>query len=308
MAVVLPMAASAHHPSLRPRRLSTTSSAWTSGTPTTNGTHIHQHHPHQPRSQFMFPGHNPRIRPSPSRTRSASTVASRTPSSSPSRYSSASPKMSAGSMGAGGTTSAAGPSALNGHHLSSGMLGTVSVTSSSTGHRTRRPRRRADEVERLYKCTWNGCEKSYGTLSHLNDHVRLQRHGNKREPHGESNSLLVDGLSRLVRIPERRGGGALRGTSLGHTGLQYVANIYNLSRIQRGTSDLETRTQVTPAKGARSDDAIYPSLSGNTIDSVHDVSGRFGRLFGVDFGDGDEHELESEHESEYKFGKNIETA
>ncbi|PVG04708.1 hypothetical protein CPB86DRAFT_660192, partial [Serendipita vermifera] len=47
----------------------------------------------------------------------------------------------------------------------------------------RRPRRRADEVERLYRCTWNGCEKSYGTLSHLNDHVRLQRHGNKREPH-----------------------------------------------------------------------------------------------------------------------------
>lgn len=30
--------------------------------------------------------------------------------------------------------------------------------------RPRRPRRKAEEVERLYKCTWEGCEKSYGTL------------------------------------------------------------------------------------------------------------------------------------------------
>jgi len=30
--------------------------------------------------------------------------------------------------------------------------------------RPRRPRRKADEVERLYRCTWEGCEKSYGTL------------------------------------------------------------------------------------------------------------------------------------------------
>ena len=30
--------------------------------------------------------------------------------------------------------------------------------------RARRPRRKADQVERLYRCTWEGCEKSYGTL------------------------------------------------------------------------------------------------------------------------------------------------
>src|SRR2546430_1173311 len=46
----------------------------------------------------------------------------------------------------------------------------------------KRRRRRADEVERLYQCNWPGCEKSYGTLNHLNTHVRNAAHGNKREP------------------------------------------------------------------------------------------------------------------------------
>ncbi len=35
----------------------------------------------------------------------------------------------------------------------------------------KRPRRRYDEIERLYLCGWQGCEKSYGTLNHLNAHV-----------------------------------------------------------------------------------------------------------------------------------------
>jgi hypothetical protein len=53
----------------------------------------------------------------------------------------------------------------------------------------KRPRRRYDEIERLYGCGWNGCEKSYGTLNHLNAHVAMQKHGEKRLPTGESNSL-----------------------------------------------------------------------------------------------------------------------
>lgn len=77
------------------------------------------------------------------------------------------------------------PATVNRNQLDNAHPGGIpNSTTTNTGvHRTRRPRRRADEVERLYKCTWNGCEKSYGTLSHLNDHVRLQRHGEKREPH-----------------------------------------------------------------------------------------------------------------------------
>lgn len=37
----------------------------------------------------------------------------------------------------------------------------------------------------MYKCGWNGCEKAYGTLNHLNAHVTMQSHGSKRTPEGE---------------------------------------------------------------------------------------------------------------------------
>ncbi|KAI3397552.1 hypothetical protein diail_10645 [Diaporthe ilicicola] len=46
----------------------------------------------------------------------------------------------------------------------------------------KRPRRRYEEIERMYKCGWNGCEKAYGTLNHLNAHVTMQSHGQKRIP------------------------------------------------------------------------------------------------------------------------------
>lgn len=48
----------------------------------------------------------------------------------------------------------------------------------------KRPRRRYEEIERMYKCGWNGCEKAYGTLNHLNAHVTMQSHGQKRTPEG----------------------------------------------------------------------------------------------------------------------------
>ena len=48
----------------------------------------------------------------------------------------------------------------------------------------KRPRRRYEEIERMYKCGWNGCEKAYGTLNHLNAHVTMQSHGAKRTPEG----------------------------------------------------------------------------------------------------------------------------
>ena len=49
----------------------------------------------------------------------------------------------------------------------------------------KRPRRRYEEIERMYKCGWNGCEKAYGTLNHLNAHVTMQSHGQKRTPEGQ---------------------------------------------------------------------------------------------------------------------------
>jgi hypothetical protein len=49
----------------------------------------------------------------------------------------------------------------------------------------KRPRRRYEEIERMYKCGYQGCEKAYGTLNHLNAHVTMQSHGAKRTPEGE---------------------------------------------------------------------------------------------------------------------------
>ncbi|ODO06053.1 hypothetical protein L198_01282 [Cryptococcus wingfieldii CBS 7118] len=73
--------------------------------------------------------------------------------------------------------------------LSSGVLPPTSLPSagggggsSGSGQPRKRPRRRYEEIERLYHCGWNGCEKSYGTLNHLNAHVMMQKHGEKRLP------------------------------------------------------------------------------------------------------------------------------
>ena len=49
----------------------------------------------------------------------------------------------------------------------------------------KRPRKRYDEIERLYHCSWPDCTKSYGTLNHLNAHVAMQKHGPERLPSGE---------------------------------------------------------------------------------------------------------------------------
>ncbi|EGG08130.1 uncharacterized protein MELLADRAFT_71465 [Melampsora larici-populina 98AG31] len=46
----------------------------------------------------------------------------------------------------------------------------------------KRPRRRFEEIERLYGCLYPGCTKAYGTLNHLNAHVLMQKHGKKRLP------------------------------------------------------------------------------------------------------------------------------
>lgn len=54
----------------------------------------------------------------------------------------------------------------------------------------KRPRRRYEEIERMYKCGWNGCEKAYGTLNHLNAHVTMQSHGTKRTPEGKRHRLF----------------------------------------------------------------------------------------------------------------------
>lgn len=55
----------------------------------------------------------------------------------------------------------------------------------------KRPRRRYDEIERLYQCSWPSCSKAYGTLNHLNAHVTMQKHGVKRSPNGQSIRYII---------------------------------------------------------------------------------------------------------------------
>lgn len=47
----------------------------------------------------------------------------------------------------------------------------------------------------MYKCGWQGCEKAYGTLNHLNAHVTMQSHGNKRTPEGKCFNFLSSVLN-----------------------------------------------------------------------------------------------------------------
>lgn len=42
-----------------------------------------------------------------------------------------------------------------------------------------RPRRQCQEVNKIYRCGWHGCETSCGTSSNLNQYVAIQSHGIK---------------------------------------------------------------------------------------------------------------------------------
>jgi hypothetical protein len=64
----------------------------------------------------------------------------------------------------------------------------------------KRPRRRYEEIERMYKCGWNGCEKAYGTLNHLNAHVTMQSHGTKRTPEGMLITVVTTTTNLVSRI------------------------------------------------------------------------------------------------------------
>jgi len=83
--------------------------------------------------------------------------------------------MASGEDGATHSSSGVATSSHNysGHYFGGSYGGSASK---------KRPRRRYDEIERLYSCSWPGCTKSYGTLNHLNAHVAMQKHGPKRSP------------------------------------------------------------------------------------------------------------------------------
>ncbi|GMM47278.1 hypothetical protein DAPK24_038530 [Pichia kluyveri] len=56
------------------------------------------------------------------------------------------------------------------------------TTTTTTKTLYKRKRRKYNEIKRIYKCNYQNCNKSYGTLNHLNFHIQLQNHGIKRNP------------------------------------------------------------------------------------------------------------------------------
>jgi hypothetical protein len=52
----------------------------------------------------------------------------------------------------------------------------------------------------MYKCGWQGCEKAYGTLNHLNAHVTMQGHGTKRTPEGMRHSRVQAAGGRVANM------------------------------------------------------------------------------------------------------------
>ncbi|ODQ80764.1 hypothetical protein BABINDRAFT_160978 [Babjeviella inositovora NRRL Y-12698] len=71
-------------------------------------------------------------------------------------------------------TAASSPTRSLGH--------TRSCSEPSPDTKEKRKRRKKEEIVRLYLCGYQGCDKAYGTLNHLNIHTRLMGHGAKRLP------------------------------------------------------------------------------------------------------------------------------
>jgi hypothetical protein len=65
----------------------------------------------------------------------------------------------------------------------------VSVPPNAPASKHKRCRRGYKEIERMFKCEWNGCEKAYGELHHLNTHIMMESHGQKRTRKGDGTCL-----------------------------------------------------------------------------------------------------------------------
>lgn len=123
----------------------------------------------------------------------------------------------------------------------------------------KRPRRRYDEIERMYLCGWNGCEKSYGTLNHLNAHVAMQKHGEKRLP-----SEFKD-LRKAFRKRKREQAAAMANAN---ASAQYVA--WTRGSVS-SESDYSRRDSFASAPRYSVDAGMYdsrPNTAGSTVSSV----------------------------------------
>lgn len=74
----------------------------------------------------------------------------------------------------------------------SNSISNVSATSSNESHpnssvtrikpkNRKRQRKKFEDVKRLYYCDYQNCNKGYGSLTHLNEHRVIQRHGPRKK-------------------------------------------------------------------------------------------------------------------------------
>ncbi|KAG6810890.1 hypothetical protein H0H92_009920 [Tricholoma furcatifolium] len=124
----------------------------------------------------------------------------------------------------------------------------------------KRPRRRYDEIERLYQCSFPECNKAYGTLNHLNAHVTMQKHGPKRQPSGSF------GHSSEFKELRKQWRKAKKSTSPGpsrpsNMGLRHDTHEYRVRRHDPNTP-LYTRQPPLPPGLTSPVSSAFPDLSG----------------------------------------------
>ncbi|KAI6716299.1 hypothetical protein JHW43_001077 [Diplocarpon mali] len=136
----------------------------------------------------------------------------------------------------------------------------------------KRPRRRYEEIERMYKCGWNGCEKAYGTLNHLNAHVTMQSHGQKRTPEGKlfvapapsprlrwgSGKTAVHGSTKASGLSVQHALTPPRPTEFKEIRKEWKARKKE-EETQRKAEDDRARAAVVPAEGQASSDNAAPA-------------------------------------------------
>lgn len=78
--------------------------------------------------------------------------------------------------------------------------------------RGRRFRRRYNQIVRKYSCSYPQCNKSYGSLNHLNTHIVTKKHGNRKSKADFQNSDIVS-EDHLVPVPSFSDPGYIAGYS-----------------------------------------------------------------------------------------------
>lgn len=69
-----------------------------------------------------------------------------------------------------------------------------------TNTRQPAPRKKHNEVDRRFQCGFNGCTKSYSSISHLNTHIHRLGHGSSKQRRGISFPDIFGLTSRLHAV------------------------------------------------------------------------------------------------------------